>query len=91
MNEKEAIEKVVEVCGGQTGLVRKLAQLDPPVIVKQPVVSGWINRDRIVGRDYAIPCWLACDGAVSLHFLRPDLYPTEIIDVKDIKLISQQA
>lgn len=74
MTEIEALRKVVEIAGSQRALAEMLG-------VTQPTISCWLNRDKRIGALYAIPCDLFTRGEVSVHELRPDLYPANIVNV----------
>lgn len=63
-----ALEKAIEVVGGQTQLARLLG-------VKQANVWHWLNKaDRVPG-EYVLAIETATGGQVTRHSLRPDLYP----------------
>lgn len=66
----EALKRAVEIAGGQTALARALG-------VQQAHVWNWLNRDKVLPAEYAIPIERATGGAVTRHELRPDLYPVE--------------
>lgn len=66
----EALERAVDLAGGQTALATVLG-------VAQGRVWNWLNRDQRVPAEMVIPIEAATDGKVSRHDLRPDIYPRE--------------
>ena len=68
--EMEALEKAVELAGGQTALASCIG-------VKQTHVWNWLNRDKRVPAERVIAIEQATHGRVSRHALRPDIYPVE--------------
>ncbi len=68
--EVQALEKAVELVGGQTALAASIG-------VKQTHVWNWLNRDKRVPAERVIAVEEATDGQVSRHELRPDIYPVE--------------
>jgi len=65
MDELKALERAVEVAGGQSALARA-------VKVRQGHVWSWLNRSKRVDAKYAIPVEQAT--GVSRHRLRPDIF-----------------
>lgn len=76
MQEHAALEKAVELAGGQAELARKLSDVMDRKILQQHVWN-WLNRDSQLPAEYVIPVEKAVDGKVSRHDLRSDLYPRE--------------
>ena len=70
MNELGALEKAVELAGGQTALARA-------VDVKQGHIWWWLNRSGKAPAEKCIDIERATAGAVTRHELRPDVYPIE--------------
>lgn len=68
--EAEALERAVELAGGQTALATSIG-------VKQTHVWNWLNRDKRVPAERVIAVEQATNGRVSRHELRPDIYPDE--------------
>ena len=68
--EVEALEKAVELAGGQTALAESIG-------VKQTHIWNWLNRDKRVPAERVIAVEQATDGRVSRHSLRPDIYPVD--------------
>lgn len=66
----EALKRAVEIAGGQTALAKALG-------VQQAHVWNWLNRDKVLPGEYAIPIERATGGQVTRQELRPDLYPDE--------------
>jgi DNA-binding transcriptional regulator YdaS (Cro superfamily) len=62
-----ALERAVEICGGQTGLARACG-------VKQAHVWNWLRRDKRVSAETAIQIEAATKGAVTREELRPDIF-----------------
>lgn len=76
MNKTKALERAVELAGGQAELARRLsAIMSKPV--KQQHVWNWLFRDLEVPAEYAIPIEKAVENEVSRHDIRPDIYPRE--------------
>lgn len=76
MNEKltpqQALEKAVEIAGGQTAL----AKLLPPK-TKQQHVWNWINRLGACPQNKALLIETVLGKRVTKEQLRPDLYPNK--------------
>lgn len=66
---KTALEKAVEIVGGQTNLALHIN-------VTQAHVWGWINRSsgKVPG-EYCIDIARATAWKITPHELRPDIYP----------------
>lgn len=60
----------------QSDFARKLSEFTKKT-VRQQHVWNWLERDKALPGEYAIPIEHATDGRVSRHDLRPDLYPVE--------------
>ncbi len=65
--DHSALERAVEIVGGQSALARKLG-------LKQANVWHWLNRAEHVPAEQAIAIELATGGAVTRAALRPDLF-----------------
>ncbi|NKB77624.1 MAG: Cro/Cl family transcriptional regulator [Gammaproteobacteria bacterium] len=61
------LKKAVEFLGGQTELAKALG-------VSQPRIWNWINRDKKVPAEYAMPIQTATNGKVTARDLRPDIF-----------------
>lgn len=72
MSKKSALQKAIEIVGGQTALANKIGEP-----VKQAHVWNWLNRDGVVPAEHVLKIEAATDGAVTRHELRPDIYPRE--------------
>lgn len=66
-----AIKKVIEICGGQSALSRKLTERGTPVA--QPSVNKWASGKSIPKLEYAIGMSVLSEGAVRVTDIRPDL------------------
>jgi DNA-binding transcriptional regulator YdaS (Cro superfamily) len=75
--EKQALSDAAEVLGGQTKLAEALT-----TALGRPVSQQWvwnvINRPQPVPPEWCLPLERICEGQVSRHQLRPDLYPQEV-------------
>jgi DNA-binding transcriptional regulator YdaS (Cro superfamily) len=76
LDPKEAIEKVASIVGNPSKLASALE-------VRPQHTWNWINRDGRVAPDYAIRCHKLVDGEVTIHQLRPDLYPEGVVKMVD--------
>ena len=65
--DHSALERAVEIAGGQSALARKLG-------LKQANVWHWLNRAEHVPAEQAIAIEAATGGAVTRAELRPDLF-----------------
>ncbi|WP_369123376.1 transcriptional regulator [Marinobacter salarius] len=65
---KSALERAIEIKGGQTPLAAACG-------ITQPYVWNWLNRDGRVPAEYALSVCRAVDFGVRPHDLRPDIYP----------------
>lgn len=63
----EALQKAVELAGGQSSLARALG-------VKQQHVWNWLHRDRKPAAEYVLAIESAVEGKVSRYDLRPDVF-----------------
>jgi len=72
MSMLEALQKAVDLAGGQSEFARRLGGT-----VKQQHVHYWLNVMGMISHKYVIAAETAVDGRVSRHELRPDLYPLE--------------
>lgn len=73
---QEALQRAVDLAGGQTPLAEKLSELmDRPI--RQAHVWNWLHRDRRIPGEVCIPIERATGGRVTRSELRPDLYPQE--------------
>ncbi|TNE75515.1 MAG: hypothetical protein EP334_10205 [Gammaproteobacteria bacterium] len=77
---KEAIQKCVDLAGGQTALAELMKPHLPPHLAssfRQGHLWGWLNRERISPvppSDYVPAMSLAVGGAVPKHEIRPDIF-----------------
>lgn len=65
-----ALERAVKTMGSQSALAKAIG-------VTPQHVWNWLNRDKEVPAEQAIPIEEATGGKVTRHDLRPDLYPHE--------------
>lgn len=72
MTPLEALERCVELAGGQSELARRIG--GP---VRQQHIHYWLTKKREISHDYVIACEQAVGGQVTRHQLRPDIYPSE--------------
>lgn len=66
---KDPLEKLVEIAGGQSALARKMK-------VTQQAVFAWLKKKRLPA-EQVIKAEKVVNGAVTCHELRPDIYPSE--------------
>lgn len=78
MTPSEALKKVVKHVGTQEKLAAALG-----TDVVQADVSRWINKNKKVPAEYAIPCAMLTDGEVKAHELRPDIFKDVTVIVGD--------
>jgi len=71
-SELKALERAVELAGGQTALAR---QLGGPV--KQGHVWNWLNRDGKAPPEYVFKIERATGGKVRARELRPDMFEAD--------------
>lgn len=64
----KALNKVVQLIGGQSALAKKIG-------VKQPTVFNWLHTRAPAKR--VIQIEKIVNGAVTRYELRPDIYPRE--------------
>jgi TorA maturation chaperone TorD len=76
--DHSALERAVEIAGGQSALARKLG-------LKQANVWHWLNRAEHVPAEQAVAIEAATGGAVTRAELRPDLFaePNESLSDQD--------
>ncbi len=74
MTPREAVVRAIQYAGTQ----EKLAEL---LECKQVTVSRWLRNENGMSADFALKCQEVTGGAVTVHELRPDLYPPEKIAV----------
>ena len=67
------IKKAVRIAGGQAELARRCS-------TSQPRIWQCVHRNLRVPADLVLSIEKATGGEVSRHDLRPDLYPSELID-----------
>lgn len=74
---KEALQRAVDLAGGQTKLAVAIRQRMPESKVSQVHVWGWLNAVKAPcpPAEYVIPICDAIDWRMTPHELRPDLYP----------------
>ena len=73
------LAKAIRHAGSQTKLANLInQQIDlsgaQAKRIRQANVSIWLNRDKRIGKDYAMLCQIACNAVVLASRLRPDLY-----------------
>lgn len=62
-----ALERAIEVAGGQTALAGKIG-------LKQGHVWAWLRRGKRVPAEHCAAIERATGGAVTRHDLRPDIF-----------------
>lgn len=74
--EVKALQRAVELAGGQTELARRLTEVldDPRKTVKQAHVWNWLNRDKQTPAEYARLIEGIVEGQVTRYALRPDVF-----------------
>jgi DNA-binding transcriptional regulator YdaS (Cro superfamily) len=70
--DKSALNRAVEIVGGQTALAKAIATADRPV--KQGHVWSWLRRNRKVPPEFCRPIEEATNGQVTRYDLRPDVF-----------------
>lgn len=71
----KALQRAIDLLGSQAELARAISSDENPI--KQQHIWNWINRDKKIPAEAAIPIETATKGRVSRHELRPDIYPKE--------------
>lgn len=69
----EALDRAIEICGGQTKLAARLSTKQ--LTVRQANISTWRNRDKKVPANMVLK--IEAVTGVPRHELRPDIYPPE--------------
>lgn len=64
---QSALERAIEAAGSQAELARRIGK-------KQAHIWNWLNRDKCVPAEVAIPIEQATEGKVTRHDLRPDIF-----------------
>jgi len=64
---KKALQKAVNICGGQASLARAIG-------VTQPNIWYWLNDGKHVPAEHCASIETATSGEVTRHDLRPDLF-----------------
>lgn len=72
MTMLEALERAVELAGGQSELARRIGGT-----VKQQHVHYWLKVMGKISEKHAIAAELAVDGQVTRYQLRPDVFGRE--------------
>jgi DNA-binding transcriptional regulator YdaS (Cro superfamily) len=70
-----AVQRVIDLAGGQTKLAEKLAALTGKRM-RQSRISMWLFRGR-VPPEWVIPCESVLDGEMTRHDIRSDLHPRD--------------
>lgn len=70
---REALIKAIEIAGGQRALARKLSE-ETGEEVSQAAVWGWLNKAKKFPPEMCGPIERVCEGRVSKHEFRPDLF-----------------
>lgn len=65
--KQTALDRAIACVGSAAELGRRCG------VKSRSVVQGWKDRGRVPA-EYALKVEEACDGAVTCHELRPDLY-----------------
>jgi DNA-binding transcriptional regulator YdaS (Cro superfamily) len=73
ISEREALERAIELAGGQQALANKISTSEQKVT--QQSVSWWLNETGKAPAEKVLPIEAAVNGAVTRHQLRPDIYP----------------
>lgn len=63
----EALQKAVELAGGQSSLAKAIG-------VKQQHVWNWLNRDGKPAAEHVLGIEKATEGRVTRYDLRPDVF-----------------
>lgn len=77
--ELEALQRAVSLLGGQTELAIAVERAGGKKC-NQRHVWNWLNRQKRVPGNRAVPIEQATGGRVRRHELRPDLYPPQHFD-----------
>ncbi|WP_271273804.1 transcriptional regulator [Aliamphritea hakodatensis] len=70
-----ALRQAVEMIGGQTALAEHFG-------ISPQSVQQWVMQDRVPA-SRVIRIEAITSGQVTRHQLRPDLYPEDVVKVKD--------
>jgi len=76
MKKKEALEKAIDICGGQVEFARLLSKRSKRKILQQNV-SYWLNKPGELPVDMVLIAEKLCDGAITRHDFQPKIYPRE--------------
>lgn len=76
MTNRKALEKAVEIAGGQTALARRLQDLGFKN-VKQQSIHKWLTFG--LPAKWIIPVERAVGGRVTRYQLDPEIYPQDLI------------
>lgn len=68
----EALQKAVDLAGGQSELARRIGGK-----VRQGHVYYWLNTMKKISHEHVLAAERAVNGQVTRHDLRPDIYPVE--------------
>lgn len=80
MSPKKALERAVELAGGQAEVARKLTEVmgRQKKPVSQQQVWNWLFRNKgLLPAEFAIPLETVVQQQVKRSDFRPDLYPKE--------------
>lgn len=72
MTPRQALQKAVDLAGGQSELARRIGGK-----VKQQHVHYWLTRMEQISHEHVLACERAVGGQVTRHQLRPDIFPEE--------------
>lgn len=64
------LKKAIKIVGSQSALAKACN-------VKPAYIWNWLNRDKKVPAEFAIPVARAVNFRVTPHELRPDIYPNQ--------------
>lgn len=73
MDQVAAVKEAISIAGSQLALGELVG-------AAQATVSHWVNRDGRISAEFALKCAIAT--GVSVHDLRPDLYPRGEVVIK---------
>lgn len=82
MNELKALEKAVEIAGGQTALATKCAAVANRKCTQANVWS-WMHRSKRVAHEWALP--VETVTGISRHELRPDIFGAQPIPASEAR------
>jgi DNA-binding transcriptional regulator YdaS (Cro superfamily) len=72
VSSETAIQRAVNIVGGQTKMAEILG-------VSQPRVWNWVHRDRNIPAEYVMRVSEAVEGKIQPHEFLPDVFPESLV------------